>query len=148
MKNKTFKFSIGVFLLLTTAGAAKVNSQRPLSEILSDFGTPHLEQCYRQEPKVKKTYALRSPEIVKPYGKRNWFDSFKKVMPFWISLEGKQMRDANRDANSDVQLLLDTYGRLPPIGESARSKKIRDDVEEKLKVTWEEGEKNGRNGSV
>jgi C1A family cysteine protease len=138
------RFGIGVFLLFITAGAARVNSQRPLSEIFWEYRPAQLEQCREQKPQVVKTYDFRPSDFhppAKAYGARSWFDSFKKLMPFWSSLDGRMNRENSSIVSDELRELISRYGRIPAVNESMRSMKLRTVAEEKLNVSLEEAEK-------
>lgn len=118
-----------------------IHSQTPAENPppIVSFLDEQIKVCKSQDRTLERTYEFRkelSREPARPgaYGRKKWYSSIKKLAPFWgNSLEERYGAD-------DIRTLYEAWGRKPPIGESMRSRLIREETENKLKLHQEHAE--------
>lgn len=125
-------FSIGLFFLALflafTSIIAQTNPDDP-PPIVS-FLDEQIKVCKSQDKTLARTYEFRKelsrdPVLAGAYGKKKWYSSLTS----WIPFLGKD----ERYSPDDIRTLYASWGRKPPIGESKRSRLIREESENKLK---------------
>ena len=94
--------------------------------------------CTSQVRAEERTYKFRTlpraPTIDGAYGRKPWYASIKKVVPFW---GGGAVEKYGVD---DIRTMRADFGKEVPLGESERSKRIRQDAENKLTQPLEQAE--------
>jgi C1A family cysteine protease len=102
--------------------------------------------CTSQARAGERNYKFRTlpraPVDDSAYGRKPWYSSIKKIVPFWGSgLVEKYGVD-------DIRTMRADFGKEVPLGESERSKRIRQDAESKLKQPLEQSEQKWREWQV
>ncbi len=140
MKNQTYKFGIGIFLLAMSAGVGRIYSQTPAENPppLDSYQQTQEKLCTTQPISGKRTYAFRilprANELDGAFGKKPWYFGLLKAIPF---LENNPKDKYGID---DIRTLRSEFGRPAPVGESKRSKQIRLKSEQNLKEAEQQGE--------
>lgn len=145
MRDMSRKFGFGLCVLAAFFSPAPINAQTPADDpppILS-FLDEQIKVCKEQDRTLARTYAFRTelsrpPQKASAYGRKRWYSSIKKWIPFW----GESPDE--RYGPDDIRTLFNDWGRKPPIGESERSKQIRAESENKLKERQEQAEEKWR----
>ncbi len=98
--------------------------------------------CTSQVRTNARTYKFRTlpraPVDDSAYGRKPWYSPIKKIVPFWT---GGLIEKYGVD---DIRTLKADFGKEVPVGESERSKRIRQDAESKLKQPLEQSEQKWR----
>ncbi len=127
MKNQVFKIKLLFFLMLMLVGFWQIIAQTPTdnSQLLDTFQQDQEKLCRNQTISEQRSYAFRtltrSTIDDGAYGKKSWI---KKIFPFLSSPQDKYGID-------DIRTLKDKFVRPVPLGESKRSKEIRQNFEKK-----------------
>ena len=139
MRNTTRQCVIGLCFLATFFAVARVFAQAPAENPppIVSFLDEQIKVCKSQDRTLARTYEFckeLSREPVRPgaYGRKKWYSSITNWIPFF----GKD----ERYSSDDIRTLYKDWGRKPPIGESTRSKLIREESENKLKQQQEQAE--------
>lgn len=129
-----------IFLSLLSPIIVVSQTTASVPSAIVSFQQTQEQLCTSQPLAEKRTYSFRelprAPQTDGAYGRKHWYSSIKKLVPFW---GGSLIEKYGID---DIRTMRNTYGADVPLGESVRSQRIRIDSESKLKLQQDLAEQN------
>lgn len=132
--------SVGLCTLVVLFFPLLLHSQTPAENPAPIVSYQQVQEklCTSQTRAEERTYTFRTlpraPVDDSAYGRKPWYSAVKKIVPFWGSgLVEKYGVD-------DVRTMRADFGKEVPVGESERSRLIRQGAENKLKQPQEQAE--------